>query len=45
MFSCCLSFPKVPTKTIYYCGQKPGDTDIAHMVSDYVSHALKKKKS
>ena len=41
MFSCCSPFPKVSTKNIYYCGQKPGETEIAHMVSDYVSHALK----
>ena len=43
VFSCCLPFPKVLTKTIYYCRQKPGETDIAHMVSDYVSRALKSK--
>ena len=40
MFSCCVPFHKVSTKNIYYCGQKTGETDIAHMVSDYVSHAL-----
>ena len=34
LFSCCLPFPKVPVKNIYYYGQKPGETDINHMVSN-----------
>ena len=41
VFSWCLPFPKVSAKNIYYCGQKSGETDIAHMVSNGVSHALK----
>ena len=40
VFTCCFPFPNVSTKNIYYCGQKPGETVIAHMISDYVSHAL-----
>ena len=30
----CLTFPKVSAKNIYYCGQKPRETDVAHMVSN-----------
>ena len=41
VFSCCLPFLKVSAKKIDYCGRKPGETHIAHMVSDYVSHALR----
>ena len=44
MFFKSLQFPKVSAKNIYYCGQKPRETDIAHMVSNFVSHALKKKR-
>ena len=28
-------------KKMYYCGQKPGETDIASKVSNEVSHDLK----
>ena len=29
-----LKFSKLSAKNIYYCGQKPGETDIAHMVNN-----------
>ena len=29
-----MSFHKVSAKNIYYCGEKPGETDIARMVSN-----------
>ena len=35
VFSCCLLFPKVTAKNIYYCGEKSGEADVAHMVSNY----------
>ena len=38
VFSCCLSFPKVSAKNIYDCGQKPGEADIAQMVSKTKNH-------
>ena len=47
MFFKSLQFPKVSAKNIHYCGQNPGETDIAHMVSDFVifvSHALNLKR-
>ena len=44
VFSCCLPFPKVSAENIYYCGRKPGENDITHMVSEYVSHALNEEK-
>ena len=34
MFSDSLPFPKVAAKNIYYCGQKFGETNMAHMVSN-----------
>ena len=30
VFSCYLPFPKVSEKNIYYCGQKPAETDTTH---------------
>ena len=33
-----LPFPKVSPKNIYYCGHKLGDTNIASMVCNEVSH-------
>ena len=33
VFSCCLPFPKVLARNICYCGQKPREPDIAHMIS------------
>ena len=41
MFSYSLPFPKITKKNIYYCGQKVGETDFVHMVSNQVPHALK----
>ena len=32
MFSKSLPFSKVSAKNIYYCGQKPGESDIAHTI-------------
>ena len=34
MFSYSLPFPKVSAKNIYDCGQKPGGSDIAHMINN-----------
>ena len=30
-------------KNIYYCGWKAGESDIVHMISNEVSHALNKR--
>ena len=38
VFSRYWSFPKVSAENIYYYRQKPGETDIAHMVSNYKYH-------
>ena len=43
MLSYSLPFPKVLAKNIYYCGQKPGESDIAHMISNYKYHMSSKK--
>ena len=43
IFSYSLPFPKVSAKDIYYCGEKPGESDIAHMKSNY-HMPLKQKK-
>ena len=43
MFSYSLPFPKVSVKNIDYGGENLGDSDIAHMISNKVSHALKGK--
>ena len=34
MFSYSLPFPKVSEKNIYYCGQNPGESETAHMISN-----------
>ena len=30
--SCSLSYPKISAKNIYYCSEKPGETDMAQAV-------------
>ena len=41
MFFYSLQFLKVSAKNIYYCGQKPGGYNTAHLLSNEVSQALK----
>ena len=40
MFSYSLPFPKVLAKNIYYCGQKPGETDIASIISNFIKYHM-----